>query len=73
METELAAPEPARLEENEPARTVPKYPKWFEGVTDKAGEPIAIYCGICRKPLTVLGCSVGPWTGFVIHPHRCQP
>ncbi len=50
----------------------PSYPKWFEGVTDQAGRVVPIFCGICRKQLTVLGCTVGPWTGYVIQPHRCR-
>lgn len=47
--------------------------QWFRGVTDQAGNPLTVFCGRCHKQLDITGCSIPPWTGFVIPPHRCEP
>jgi len=49
------------------------YPQWFQGVTDQAGNPLPVFCPRCGAQLTVIGCAVPPFTGFLIQTHRCRP
>lgn len=57
----------------DPALAAPgTYPQWFEGLVDQAGRPLSVFCPRCGAQLTVLGCSAGPWTGYIIHVHRCR-
>lgn len=62
---------PARVAPD-PALAAGTYPHWFEGLADQAGRPVSVFCPRCGAQLTVLGCSAGAWTGYIIHVHRCR-